>query len=61
MLRNIFRFRKKFAAKALQQRLISILLKPRESVQVGEYYGPAPRSSMLNPKGNRSDVSPTTA
>jgi hypothetical protein len=31
--------------------LISILLKPRESVRLGEYYGPAPRSPMLKPKG----------
>jgi two-component system chemotaxis response regulator CheY len=52
---------KPVSAKALQQRLISILLKPRASVQVGEYYGPAPRSSMLNPKVFGSDVSPTAA
>jgi len=36
---------KPVSAKALLDRLISILIKPRESVQVGEYYGPAPRSS----------------
>jgi CheY-like chemotaxis protein len=35
---------KPVSAKALFDRLISILLKPRESVQLGEYYGPAPRS-----------------
>jgi CheY-like chemotaxis protein len=34
---------KPVSAKALFDRLISILLKPRESVQVGDYYGPAPR------------------
>jgi CheY-like chemotaxis protein len=34
---------KPVSAKALFDRLISILLKPRESVQLGEYYGPAPR------------------
>ena len=34
---------KPVSAKALFDRLISILLKPRESVQVGSYYGPAPR------------------
>ena len=34
---------KPVSAKALLDRLISILLKPRESVQVGGYYGPAPR------------------
>jgi CheY-like chemotaxis protein len=34
---------KPVSAKALFDRVISILLKPRESVQLGEYYGPAPR------------------
>jgi two-component system chemotaxis response regulator CheY len=34
---------KPVSAKALFDRLISILLKPRESVRLGEYYGPAPR------------------
>jgi len=34
---------KPVSAKALFDRLISILLKPRESVQLGKYYGPAPR------------------
>jgi two-component system chemotaxis response regulator CheY len=41
---------KPVSAKALQERLISILLKPRESVQLGEYYGPAPRSPVIKPK-----------
>lgn len=34
---------KPVSAKALFERLISILLKPRASVQVGKYYGPLPR------------------
>lgn len=34
---------KPVSAKALRDRLVSILLKPRASVQLGEYYGPAPR------------------
>ena len=34
---------KPVSAKALLDRMVSILLKPRESVQVGDYYGPAPR------------------
>ncbi|MFZ0844596.1 MAG: response regulator [Pseudolabrys sp.] len=42
---------KPVSGKALFDRLISILLKPRESVRLGEYYGPAPRSPMLKPKG----------
>ena len=52
---------KPVSAKALQERLISILLKPRASVQFGEYYGPVPRSSMLKPKVVGSDASPTAA
>jgi len=38
---------KPVSAKALLDRLISILLKPREIVQVGAYYGPAPRKAAL--------------
>jgi two-component system chemotaxis response regulator CheY len=38
---------KPVSAKALLDRLISILIKPRESVQLGEYYGPAPRQTKL--------------
>ena len=34
---------KPVSAKALYDRLISILLKPRPSVKLGDYYGPAPR------------------
>ena len=34
---------KPVSAKALLDRLLSILLKPRESIQLGEYYGPVPR------------------
>ena len=41
---------KPVSAKALLDRLISILLKPRASVRVGDYYGPAPRRPMLPQK-----------
>jgi two-component system, chemotaxis family, chemotaxis protein CheY len=41
---------KPVSAKALFDRLISILLKPRESVWLGDYYGPAPRSPKRDPK-----------
>jgi two-component system chemotaxis response regulator CheY len=41
---------KPVSAKALLDRLISILLKPRESVQLGEYYGPAPRMPAIKQK-----------
>ena len=34
---------KPVSAKALFERLISILLKPRANVQLGKYYGPVPR------------------
>ena len=34
---------KPVSAKALLDRLLSIVLKPRESIQLGEYYGPVPR------------------
>jgi len=40
---------KPVSAKALYDRLISILLKPRESVQLGKYYGPAPRRPPPSP------------
>jgi two-component system chemotaxis response regulator CheY len=47
---------KPVSGKALFDRLISILLKPRESVRVGDYYGPAPRRSMLKPKDFTADA-----
>ena len=34
---------KPVSAKSLLDRLLSILLKPRASIQLGEYYGPEPR------------------
>jgi CheY-like chemotaxis protein len=37
---------KPVSAKALTDRLISILAKPRVSVHVGDYYGPEPRKLM---------------
>ena len=37
---------KPVSAKALTDRFISILAKPRASVHVGEYYGPEPRKLM---------------
>jgi two-component system chemotaxis response regulator CheY len=38
---------KPVSAQALLDRLISILCKPRASVRVGKYYGPAPRPTMF--------------
>src|SRR5450830_1222676 len=43
---------KPVSANALFERLISILLKPRESVQLGNYYGPAPRLPALDPEAD---------
>jgi two-component system chemotaxis response regulator CheY len=50
---------KPVSAKALQERLISILLKPRETVRFGDYYGPAPRGSMLSSKFAGLEALPT--
>jgi two-component system chemotaxis response regulator CheY len=36
---------KPVSTKSLYDRILSILLKPRQSVRVGDYYGPAPRRS----------------
>jgi two-component system chemotaxis response regulator CheY len=38
---------KPVSAKVLLDRMVSILLKPRETIQVGNYYGPAPRRAMV--------------
>jgi hypothetical protein len=38
---------KPVSAKALLDRIVSILLKLRETVQVGNYYGPAPRRAGM--------------
>lgn len=50
---------KPMSAKALLERLISILLKPRASVRVGQYYGPAPR--VQAPAKDKPLDSPTAA
>ena len=41
---------KPVSAKALHDRLLSILLTPRASVKLGDYYGPAPRPPTPPPK-----------
>jgi len=51
---------KPVSAKALQERLVSILVNPRESIRVGEYYGPAPRSPVLKQNFDSPDPSPAT-
>jgi CheY-like chemotaxis protein len=41
--------RKPVSAKALLDRLITILVKPRAMVQLGTYYGPEPRKQFPDP------------
>ena len=52
---------KPVSAKALFDRLISVLLKPRASVRLGEYYGPEPRHRMRELKADFPDLSSTAA
>jgi CheY-like chemotaxis protein len=52
---------KPVSAKALFDRLISILLKPRASVQRGDYYGPEPRQPALGPDDDPDDMPPAAA
>ena len=41
---------KPVSAKALYDRILSVLLKPRASVRLGGYYGPVPRRPVSAPK-----------
>jgi CheY-like chemotaxis protein len=50
---------KPVSAKALYDRLVSIMLKPRRSVKVGDYYGPAPRVPV--PEDETTDTVPPAA
>ncbi len=43
---------KPVSAKALFNRLLSILLKPRASVRLGDYYGPTPRIPVPEPEAD---------
>jgi CheY-like chemotaxis protein len=52
---------KPVSAKALFNRLISILLKPRESVKLGNYYGPAPRAPTPEPETDGPGTVPPAA
>ncbi|HZL39782.1 MAG TPA: response regulator [Pseudolabrys sp.] len=47
---------KPVSARALFDRLMSILLYPRESIRRGDYYGPGPR--VARPKANLENVAP---
>ena len=52
---------KPVSAKALFERLISILLKPRASVQLGKYYGPSPRAPAPDPATGTPSTGPPAA
>ena len=52
---------KPVSAKALFERLISIVLKPRASVQLGDYYGPLPRAPMPDAGPETADPAPPAA
>ena len=52
---------KPVSAKALFERLISIILKPRASVQLGDYYGPLPRAPMPDAGPETADPAPPAA
>jgi two-component system chemotaxis response regulator CheY len=52
---------KPVSAKALFERLISILLKPRVSVQLGDYYGPLPRVPVPEPEADAPEPMPPAA
>lgn len=40
---------KPVSAKALLDRIVSVLTQPRPSVRIGDYYGPAPRKQSTDP------------
>jgi CheY-like chemotaxis protein len=49
---------KPVSAKALFDRLVAILLSPRASVRLGDYYGPMPRVPVLEPEGDAPEPPP---
>ena len=52
---------KPVSAKSLFERLISILLKPRASVQLGKYFGPVPRALAPDPATGAPNKGPSAA
>jgi CheY-like chemotaxis protein len=51
---------KPVSAKALSDRLTSIFIKPRASVQVGSYYGPEPRKTLVGQEPSEESGEPVT-
>ena len=52
---------KPVSAKALLDRVLSILLKPRESIRLGGYYGPVPRHPAAAKAGPVEPIEPAAA
>jgi two-component system, chemotaxis family, chemotaxis protein CheY len=52
---------KPVSAKAIYDRLVSILAQPRPVVQLGEYYGPEPRKLAADSVENVADATPAEA
>ena len=52
---------KPVSAKAIYDRLVSILAQPRPVVQLGEYYGPGPRKLAADSVENVADATPAEA
>jgi len=52
---------KPVSAKTLTDRFVSILIKPRVSVHVGDYYGPEPRKMVSSDADDESAGEPVTA
>ncbi len=47
---------KPVSSKALQDRLISVLINPRPLVKTGDYYGPAPRKMMASVNADNDEA-----
>jgi len=52
---------KPVSAKALFDRMMSIMLAPRASVKLGSYYGPVPRVPVLDPETDDTESAPPAA
>jgi two-component system, chemotaxis family, chemotaxis protein CheY len=52
---------KPVSAKALFDRLVSILMQPRSTVQLGEYYGPEPRKLLTDALNDVAPLAPIEA
>ncbi len=51
---------KPVSAKALQDRIMAIVFKPRQSVKIGDYYGPQPRKMFLDSLAQQQEAAAET-